>query len=60
MSERPEFCTDEMLTFLDDLRESGIVNMFGASSYLADEFEELPDMKNAKAVLIYWMDSFTE
>jgi hypothetical protein len=64
---RPDFCTEEMLEFLDDLRESGATNMFGAAPYLADEF---PDLANdcasfhsspkAREVLGYWMHSFDE
>ena len=56
-TERPEIVTDEHLTFLDDLRDSGATNMFGASMYLTDEFAELSD-KEAREVLTYWMQSF--
>ena len=56
--ERPEICTDEMLQYLDDLRESGATNMFGAGSYVADEFDL--DKKDSSAVLLYWMSSFGE
>ena len=66
--ERPEFCTDEMLVFLDDLRESGETNMFGAGRYIDEEYPELADgdvrsyRSSARAgkVLSYWMDSFAE
>lgn len=54
---RPEFCTDEHLEFLDDLRESGETNMFGARPYLMEEFPDL-DAKQASSVLSYWMKSF--
>lgn len=43
--------------YLDELRESGIVNMFGASSYLASEFPELTEAESRK-VLSAWMKSF--
>ena len=56
---KPEFVTDEMLTYLDELRESGDTNMYGARPYLADEFPELTD-KQAGEVLKYWMHSFGE
>ena len=36
--ERPDIVTDEHLEYLDDLRESGVTNMFGAGSYLEDNF----------------------
>jgi hypothetical protein len=54
---RPEFATDEHLAFLDDLRESGTTNMFGARPYLMAEFPDLSS-KEAAAVVVYWMKSF--
>jgi hypothetical protein len=54
---RPECVTDEHLEYLDNLRESGATNMFGARPYLMDEFPDLSD-KDASAVLGYWMKSF--
>jgi hypothetical protein len=54
---RPLFCTNEHLRWLDDLRESGRVNMFGARPLLNEEFTELTD-DQAGAVLGYWMTSF--
>lgn len=63
--ERPDFCKDEHLEFLDALRESGATNMFGARPYLMEEFPSLYEpghaaMRDGKAaqVLRYWMDSF--
>ena len=53
---RPEFVTDEHLQFLDQLRESGEINMFGAAPYIA-EFFDLP-MQQARKVLTYWMQTF--
>jgi len=53
---RPDVCTDEMLEYLDDLRESGVTNMFGAGSYLEDAFGL--DRREAKDVLQYWMKTF--
>ena len=57
-NERPDYCTDEHLEYLDDLREAGIVNMFGARPYLMDAFGLSGD--EAAAVLGYWMVSFGE
>lgn len=54
---RPDFVTDEHLEFLDDLRESGATNMFGARPYIMEEFAELTN-DQAAAVLGYWMKSF--
>lgn len=53
---RPEYITDEHLQFLDALRESGTVNMFGASMYIENEFRLTRQV--AKAILNYWMKSF--
>jgi hypothetical protein len=54
---RPVFCTNEHLRWLDDLRESGKCNMFGARPLLNEEYPELTD-DQAGAVLGYWMTSF--
>jgi hypothetical protein len=56
---RPEVCTDEHLQYLDDLRESGDTNMFGARPYLMSEFPALSG-DEAAAVLGYWMKSFSD
>lgn len=56
--ERPTVVKDEHLTYLDDLRESGVTNMFGAAAYLTREFGL--DRHDAKDVLMYWMASFSE
>lgn len=53
---RPEVVTDEYLEYLDDLRESGIVNMFGARPYLQEEFDL--SKEDASVVLNYWMKTF--
>lgn len=53
---RPPTVTDEHLEYLDALRESGAVNMFGAAPHLAREFG-LPT-REARHVLTYWMESF--
>ncbi len=57
--ERPEFVTDDMLEYLDDLREFGVTNMFGARTYVEDEFPELTSQEAGK-VLVYWMHTFSE
>jgi len=59
MKEKPEFVTDEMLEFLDELRDSGDTNMFGARPYVMAEFPELSE-KEAARVLTYWMETFSE
>lgn len=59
MDDRPAFCTEEMLEYLDELRESGVTNMFGASPYICSEFPHLTK-QDAREVLSYWMHSFSE
>ena len=54
---RPAFVTDEHIEFLNDLRESGTTNMFGAVPYIQDAFPELTRQQSSE-VLKYWMDSF--
>lgn len=48
---------EEYLEYLDNLRESGVTNMFGARPYLMSEFSEL-DKNQAGQVLQYWMRTF--
>lgn len=56
--ERPAAATDDVLVFLDRLRESGATNMFGAGQYL----REVLDMnrKDASEALSYWMETFSD
>jgi hypothetical protein len=54
---KPEVATDEHLEFLDELRESGETNMFGARPYLRAEFPWLSE-KEAGEILAYWMRTF--
>lgn len=56
--ERPEDATDDVLDYLDDLRESGATNMFGAAPYLVEEFDF--DKRTAREILSYWMATFSE
>jgi len=58
-TDKPECLTEDHLEFLDDLRESGQTNMFGARPYVQDEFPDLSTME-AKQVLLYWMETFSE
>jgi len=48
----------EMFEWLEMLRESGVVNMYGAAPYLADVF----DLKHRKArdVLLKWMNNYDD
>lgn len=42
--------------YLDELRDSGLINMFGAAKFLAREFPEL-NYGQAVSVLRCWMES---
>jgi hypothetical protein len=44
-------------SYLNDLRDSGVTNMFGASPYLQEEFGL--SRHEAKTVLMSWMKSFS-
>ncbi len=55
--ERPAICADDHLNYLDDLRESGATNMFGAGPYLRKEFGLSKD--ESHEVLGWWMHSFS-
>lgn len=54
--------TAEYLTscfeFLDDLRDSGITNMFGAGSYLCNEYGM--SREESSEVLGMWMKTFSQ
>jgi hypothetical protein len=49
---------EAMFLFLDDLRESGITNMWGAGVYLQEVFEVTKI--EARDVLLEWMKTFKE
>lgn len=48
--------TQEHLEYLDDLRQSGVVNMFGAGAYLQRDWDL--SRTEAHEVLKQWMDTF--
>ena len=59
ITERPQFVTDEHLTYLDDLRPFGAINMYNKmSSWLKVDFGL--DKEIAKKVVLYWMKTFSE
>lgn len=53
---RPDYITEEHLEYLDELRESGVTNMFGATPYIQKEFGV--DRNEAINILKYWMETF--
>jgi hypothetical protein len=56
--EKPQIVTDEHLGYLDDLREIGSTNMYGAGSYIAREFGV--SKQDANTILSFWMATFSE
>lgn len=56
--EKPAGMLDDHLEYLDELRESGATNMFGATAYLMVEFGM--DRKVAAPILGYWMKTFAD
>lgn len=49
---------EKYYTFLDDLRESGATNMFGAGPYLMEEFGV--DKSLSHKILWDWMKTFED
>ena len=49
---------DQVNIFLDNLRESGVTNMFGAGPYIQEEFGVTK--YDAQRFLIKWMQTFGE
>lgn len=48
---------DEVFVYLDNLRESGVTNMWGAGAYVEEEFDM--GHREAQAVVGRWMRSFS-
>ena len=48
--------TNKYWIFLENLRRSGVVNMFGATPYLEEEFGL--SRQEAKEILLDWMDNY--
>lgn len=48
----------EYFEYLDALRETGAVNMFGAGTYLRDEFGL--NRKESRDIIIEWMQTYSE
>lgn len=46
----------EVFEYLDDLRESGAVNMFGAAIYVSDHFDLHIGL--ARGMVSAWMETF--
>jgi len=51
------FSKEEVFIFLDDLRESGETNMYGALPYILDNFPGIK-REQARKLLVDWMEQF--
>lgn len=49
----------EILMYLNDLRDSGATNMFGALPYLTADFPD-ETKQECKRCLLLWMNNFNE
>lgn len=56
MAKHDEFI--EYFEYLDELRDSGVTNMFGATPYLEEEFGV--SKREARVILKEWMHTFDE
>jgi len=52
-----EIDSSEYYDFLEDLRDSGVTNMWGARPYLSQAFPEL-SLQEAGKILSDWIKSF--
>lgn len=50
--------TQDQLDFLDNLRTSGVTNMFGAGPYVQDQFSVTRSV--AHSILADWMRTFSD
>ena len=48
--------TNEHWIYLEELRKSGVVNMYGAAPYIMSEFHVSQD--EAKEILLNWMKNY--
>lgn len=49
---------EKVFVYLDELRESGVTNMYGAGPYVEDEFDV--DRRTARSLVVEWMETFDE
>ena len=49
---------EQVFEFLDDLRESGVTNMYGASPYIREAFDVT--RYEANRLLTKWMETYSE
>jgi hypothetical protein len=55
MKKKPEFYSEEHASYLSTLRDSGLMNMYGAPHVLMDAYDLTKS--EAEAVFFYWVSS---
>lgn len=50
---------EEVFAFLDEVRESGMINMFGAAPHIRYAFPDV-DTAQSRTLLKEWMETFGE
>ena len=48
----------EYFEYLDDLRDTGVINMFGATPYIMEQFQITK--REARDVLLAWMTAVSD
>lgn len=51
-----KFNQDRIFSYLNDLRDSGVTNMFGASKYIERDFNM--SRSESTKVLVKWMENY--
>lgn len=46
--------------YLEDLRKSGVTNMYGAAPYLYGHFPDIEAIEDACCILAEWMENYSE
>jgi hypothetical protein len=58
MKEKPS--KEQVFKYLDDLRDSGITNMFGSPAYVYSRFAGKVTQKESIDFVVEWMQTFSE
>ena len=56
---RPQVVKEPHLDYLDNLRDSGATNMFGAAPYFMGAFPDV-NRNEAREIILYWMKTFNQ
>ena len=58
MKRKSAYQEQEVFEYLNELRESGATNMFGAVRYIVKEFRYSEE--ESRRILLLWMDNFND